>query len=145
MFLTLRVFGHIMESSKNTGRIQIALFQIIGAVIAIFGQFVATLLAFSFAITKVYVVEISYKAMDNSTAHGFCENNEDGMPCWWRSLLHLVWSLLGIADLDPLKSSDGPSNILAQLLYGLFLIMAVVMMMNMMIALLSNTYQHVEV
>ena len=73
MFLTLRVFGHVMESHKSTGSIQIALFQIIGAVAAIFGQFFATLLAFSLAITKVYVAEISYvggKGGNNSTSHG---------------------------------------------------------------------------
>jgi len=58
---------------------------------------------------------------------------------------HLIWSVLGIAELEPLQSSDGTSNVLAQLLYGTFLVMAVVMLMNMMIALLSNTYQQVEV
>ena len=70
MFLTLRVFGHIMESTNRTGSIQIALFQIMGAVIAIFGQFIAAILAFSLAITKVYVAEMSYNAGTNSTTHG---------------------------------------------------------------------------
>ena len=72
MLLTQRVLGHIMESNNSTGAIQIALFQIIGAVVAIFGQFLAALLAFSLAITKVYVAEISYEAekKTNSTALG---------------------------------------------------------------------------
>jgi len=52
---------------------------------------------------------------------------------------------LGDPELEPLNSSDGPSDTLAKLLYGIYLIMAVVMLMNMMIALLSNTYQQVEV
>jgi len=70
MFLTLRVFGNIMETTKNTGSIQIALFQIIGAVVAIFGQFLAATVAFSLAITKVFVAEISYTSGKNFTSHG---------------------------------------------------------------------------
>jgi len=58
---------------------------------------------------------------------------------------HLAWSLLGIAELDPLNSIDHPSMTLSQLLYSLFLIMGVILLVNMMIALLSNTYQRVEV
>jgi len=60
-------------------------------------------------------------------------------------LKHFLWSLLGIADLDPLNSVDGPSVILAYFLYAVFLIMAVILLINMMIALLSNTYQQVAV
>lgn len=58
---------------------------------------------------------------------------------------HLCWSLLGIAELDPLESVDNGSLILAKLLYATFLIMGVVLLVNMMIALLSNTFQRVEV
>lgn len=60
MFLTLRAFGHVMETYKGVGAIQIALFQIIGDVVTIFWQFIATILAFSIAITKIYVAEQSY-------------------------------------------------------------------------------------
>ena len=60
-------------------------------------------------------------------------------------LQHLSWSLLGIAQLDPLSSVDEPSVSLAHFLYALFLILGAVLLVNMMIALLSNTYQHVEV
>jgi hypothetical protein len=59
-----------MESKKSTGSIQIALFQIIGAVVTIFGQFLAATLAFSLAITKIYIAEVSYNAATNATSHG---------------------------------------------------------------------------
>ena len=58
---------------------------------------------------------------------------------------HLTWSLLGIAELDPLDSVDSTSATHARLLFGAFLIMGVILLVNMMIALLSNTYQRVEV
>ena len=60
-------------------------------------------------------------------------------------LENLCWSLLGVADLDPLSSVDEPSVYLAHFLYALFLILGAILLVNMMIALLSNTYQQVEV
>ena len=58
---------------------------------------------------------------------------------------HLAWSLLGLADLESLNSVDHQSVSLIHLLYSLFLIMGVILLVNMMIALLSNTYQQVQV
>ena len=65
MFLTLRAFGHVMETIRGIGTIQIALFQIIGDIATIFWQFVAAILAFSIAITKVYMAEKSYIAQES--------------------------------------------------------------------------------
>ena len=57
----------------------------------------------------------------------------------------LTWSLLGIAELDPLDSVDSTSVIIVHLLFGTFLVLGVILLVNMMIAILSNTYQRVEV
>lgn len=53
--------------------------------------------------------------------------------------------MLGIVELDPLESIDKPSVTVGYALYGAFLIMGVILLINMMIALLSNTYTRVEV
>ena len=58
---------------------------------------------------------------------------------------HLCWSLMGAVDVDVLESADDPSVMLVNFLYGAFLVMGVVLLINMMIALLSNTYQKVQV
>ena len=60
IFLTFRTFGHVMETTRGVGAIQIALFHILEDVATIFWQFIAAILAFSIAITKVYVAEKSY-------------------------------------------------------------------------------------
>ena len=65
---------------------------------------------------------------------------------WWEILTHLSWSLLEIEqEFDPLNSVDTPSVALAKLFYALFLFIAVILLVNMLIALLSHTYQQVEV
>ena len=56
-----------METIEGIGAIQIALFQIIGDVMTIFWQFIATILAFSISITKVYMAERSFISNNNGT------------------------------------------------------------------------------
>ena len=68
MFLALRTFGHAMECTRGMGPTQIALFFIIWDVLVIFWQFVATIVAFSLVITKIFVSEKYY--LSNGKTHG---------------------------------------------------------------------------
>lgn len=141
MILTFRVFGQVMETVKGLGTIQIALFSIIRDIATILWQFVATVIAFSFAITKVYMSEKSFLT-EKYDVIPVCSSS--GPTCWWTIAKHLCWSLLGIAELEALDSVDSATVTLAHLLYGIFLVVGVILLVNMMIALLSNTYQRVE-
>lgn len=61
-------------------------------------------------------------------------------------MTHMGWSLLGISDaFDPMTSVDAPSETIAQIFYAGFFIMGVILLVNMLIALLSNTYQRIQV
>ena len=65
---------------------------------------------------------------------------------WWKIATHLTWSLLDLSEeLTPLKSADYLSETLAHLLYAGYLVLALILLINMLIALLSNTYQRVQV
>lgn len=59
MFLTLRVFGSILESFEGVGTIQIAFFYIIRDAVVVVVHFFVITLAFSSTITKIFVVETS--------------------------------------------------------------------------------------
>ena len=63
--LTLRAFGQVMEQPKDVGTIQIALFSILRDVRTVLWQFVAVILAFSIAITKIYMSERSFIANES--------------------------------------------------------------------------------
>jgi len=59
---------------------------------------------------------------------------------------HLSWTLLGVTELDVFNAGvETPSDHLAQILYAVFIIAALVLLVNMMIAVLSNTYERVQV
>lgn len=65
---------------------------------------------------------------------------------WWVMVSHLAWSLLDVSgESDPMASVDVPSEHFARILYAAFRIFAVILLLNMLIALLSNTYQRTEV
>ena len=65
---------------------------------------------------------------------------------WWAIIKHIGWSLLGQSGkVDPMESVDVPSVTLARILYAGFLTMGVILLINMLIALLSNTYQRIKV
>ena len=66
MFLTLRAFGQVIERVRGMGAIQIALFFVIWDVMAIFSQFLAMIIAFSLAMTKVYLSEKAYTSGKDS-------------------------------------------------------------------------------
>ncbi|KAJ7379858.1 hypothetical protein OS493_012610 [Desmophyllum pertusum] len=141
--LTLRAFGSVMEQSRQVGPIQIALFSILTDIRIVFWQFAAGILAFSIAITKVYMAEKSFIA-NGSDGNGMACGNS-GPSCWWTMITHLGWTLLGVSEeFDPMISVDAPSENLARLLYATFLILGVILLINMLIALLSNTYQRTE-
>ena len=59
MLLTFRAFGHMLETIKGVGTIQIALFHIMRDVVVVVVHFIAITLAFSSAITKIYLAELS--------------------------------------------------------------------------------------
>ena len=65
---------------------------------------------------------------------------------WWEILTHLSWSLLEIErESNPLDSIDAPAVAPAKLFYAAFLFIAVILLVNMLIALLSHTYKRVKV
>ena len=65
---------------------------------------------------------------------------------WWKIASQLGLSLLDLSDgLGFFKSSDSFSETLAHLLFAAYLVMAIILLINMLIALLSNTYQRVQV
>ncbi|KAJ7379848.1 hypothetical protein OS493_012597 [Desmophyllum pertusum] len=141
--LTFRIVGQIMEQSKEMGIIQIALFSILKDIRAIIWQFMAAILAFSIAITKVYMAEESFLANGSDGSDNACKKS--GISCWWAMITQLVWALLGESkEFDHMTSEDLPSKTVARIFYAGFLIMGIILLLNLLIALLTNTYQRVQ-
>ena len=74
--------------------------------------------------------------------------NLDILSSLFRSLGTLFWSLFDMADLEELKIPEGKlylTEMTGLLLYAAFMVIAVIVMLNALIAMMSNTYTSVEV
>ena len=65
---------------------------------------------------------------------------------WWWMFIHLFWSIVDrTEEFERLAFVDHTSEILAQVFVAVFLVIGVILLINMLIALLSNTYTRTEV
>lgn len=64
---------------------------------------------------------------------------------WYNIMKHLAWTLLGITELEIFSTTESASDFLATILYAIFIVVALVLLVNMMIAVLSHTYERVQV
>ena len=63
----------------------------------------------------------------------------------FKASTHLIWSVFGLTNLETMKSHESLSTAVVGVLYVMFLILSVIMLVNMLVALLTNTYNKVEV
>ena len=61
------------------------------------------------------------------------------------SLTILFWSLFGLVDLNSFEAEQSTETAIGLILLALWLILAVIVLLNMLIALISNTFQSVQV
>ena len=74
-----------------------------------------------------------------------CYNNYYIFFSLFKASTHLIWSVFGLNNLETMESRDSVSTAVVGVLYVMFLILSVIMLVNMLVALLTNTYNKVEV
>ena len=57
----------------------------------------------------------------------------------------LIWSMFGLTDLQDLKADTGETTGVVLVLFCIFLIVSVIMLVNMLVALLTTTYDQASV
>ncbi|CAH3147513.1 unnamed protein product, partial [Porites lobata] len=148
LLLVLR-FSSVLEINKAVGPLQLALFRMIVDLMIILVQFLFVILAFSVAITMIYTAEMSYltpareEESNRTQVESFCATGSSS--CLFEASTHLIWSVFGLTNLETLESHDIWSNTVVGILFVMFLVLSVVMLINMLVALLTNTYNKVEI
>ncbi|EDO43347.1 predicted protein [Nematostella vectensis] len=169
LFLILRL-SSVLELNRTTGPLQLALMRMLVDLWVIIVQFVVVILAFSFAITKIYFAQRDLAlghAQANVTYSGFCpfDGGTDFLELFLLYFLccitiflfdfliyqslektaeSLVWSLFGLTDLDSIATNDKSASSLVYYLYAIFLVICVIMLLNTLVALLNSTYEDIK-
>jgi len=139
LLLVLR-FSSILELSAVVGPLQLALFRMCVDLAIILMQFFFVICAFSLAITKSYIAETSYLTPPSNRSEDVTPN--------YVTLLYTarqqIWSVFGMMDLDDVDTSTLDTSGFVEFLHLMFLLLSVIMLVNMLVALLTNTYDNVK-
>ena len=63
----------------------------------------------------------------------------------WPSVKILFWSLFGLIDLESFEADQVAETAVGMIILALWLVLAVIVLLNMLIALISNAFQRVQV
>ena len=143
MFLVLR-FSSVLELNSVVGPLQLALFRMFVDLFVILTQFGFVILAFSLAITKSYITEMSLLTVHHTNETDVARNKTLYVT-FSETSRNLIWSVFGLTELTDMKSRTVLTTEIVVILYLLFCILSVIMLVNMLIALLTNTYDNIKV
>ncbi|XP_066026534.1 short transient receptor potential channel 4-like isoform X3 [Pocillopora verrucosa] len=139
MLLILR-FSSILELSSVIGPLQLALFRMCLDLLVILIQFCFVIAAFSLAITKCYTAETSFLTPLNSGSNNVEYCVEGSLNCFFKSARQLVWSVFGMTHFEEMESITSLTSDIVVFLYLVFLVLSVIMLVNILVALLTTTY-----
>ena len=65
----------------------------------------------------------------------------------WETLQTLIWAIFGLIDLDhlALKEKHGYTEFVGRLMFGTYSVISIIVLLNMLIAMMSNSYQLISV
>ncbi|XP_065838952.1 short transient receptor potential channel 4-like isoform X2 [Oscarella lobularis] len=96
------------------------------------------LIGFAVSITSVYSAPArSLGAAEDASV-------PDDVSGMWPSVKILFWSLFGLIDLESFEADRGAETAVGMTLLALWLVLAVIVLLNMLIALISNAFQRVQ-
>ncbi|CAH3167147.1 unnamed protein product [Porites lobata] len=138
LLMVLRV-SSILELNQVAGPLQLALNRMLGDLLIILSQFFFVIVGFSLAITKSYNAERSY-LRPHSNHSGTRVGKSVGFV---RTCELLIWSALEKTELKEWKSVTKNTTVFVNVLFCIFLIVTVIMLVNVLVALLTKTYDNI--
>ncbi|XP_022108366.1 short transient receptor potential channel 5-like [Acanthaster planci] len=133
-------------SSQLVGPLQISLGGMLFDIAKFIMVFIIVWFAFSLGLNQIYQ---AYQEIDLTLC--LAEGTEDCRPGPFydvgQSMLTLFWSLFGLEGLEIIRvnhAKHGFTEAVGTILFALYMMFAVVVMLNALIAMMSNTYTRVE-
>lgn len=132
-------FSNFFQVSYSIGPLQLSLVNMIRDIGKFLLLFLLLFVSFGLAERKVYsrYVQATEKFSGNTTEHEFAKVGG--------SLRYLFWYVFGMSDLKDLQTTEDfvITQYIGEVLLGLYAIASVLVAINMLIAMMSNTYQNV--
>ncbi|CAH3167148.1 unnamed protein product [Porites lobata] len=145
LLMVLRV-SSILELSPTIGPLQLALYRMCGDLLIIVSQYCFVILGFSMAITKSYKAELSYLTPPSYSGESVGKSMDHYRFIFFsfrKAATLLMWSVFEQTDLKEWRSSSLETSDYVSALFLIYLVFSVIMLVNMLIALLTKTYDNI--
>eukprot|EP00056_Hartaetosiga_gracilis_P013278 m.219108 g.219108 ORF g.219108 m.219108 type:complete len:652 (+) comp13821_c0_seq16:543-2498(+) len=137
-FLSGLRFLNVLEAHHRLGPLQISIRDIISDLLMFLGILVVFVFSFAVMVTKIYQSADDSVVTNAAAIDAFATVDE--------SLRTMFWSIFGLVDVD-LLSVDGHRGstitLIGEIVYGCYMIMVFVLLINLFIAVITNTYQRI--
>uniref|UniRef100_H2Z8F6 Transient receptor ion channel domain-containing protein n=1 Tax=Ciona savignyi TaxID=51511 RepID=H2Z8F6_CIOSA len=149
VFVFLRLLS-LTRANRNLGPLQVTLSRMMGDVMRFLLIFFLVMIAFALGLSELYWVYGTPKGKiilcsfgSNQTVDQTCKKSTILFSGLWPSLKTLFWALFGHVDLTQLSLSNqhGFTEAIGRLLLAIYHAIAIIVILNMLIAMMSRSYQ----
>eukprot|EP00049_Salpingoeca_infusionum_P005248 m.90186 g.90186 ORF g.90186 m.90186 type:complete len:781 (-) comp12910_c1_seq1:133-2475(-) len=130
-------FLNVLEAHYLLGPLQVSIKRIVQDLLVFLSILIVFMFSFAIGLTKIH-----------QSVENIPENEEviSMFGSFGQTMRTLFWSIFGLVELPSLAvSGDGAKTIqtLSELLYGVYMVLVFILLINLLIAMISNTYQRI--
>ncbi|KAI7793328.1 short transient receptor potential channel 4a [Triplophysa rosa] len=147
IFSSLRLIS-LFTANSHLGPLQISLGRMLLDILKFLFIYCLVLLAFANGLNQLYFYydEPAFKSSCNDTCKGIrCSTQNNAFTTMFETLQSLFWSIFGLVSLY--VTNVGPDHQFTEFvgatMFGTYNIISLVVLLNMLIAMMNNSYQHI--
>ncbi|XP_030600432.1 short transient receptor potential channel 4b [Archocentrus centrarchus] len=142
IFSSLRLIS-LFTANSHLGPLQISLGRMLLDILKFLFIYCLVLLAFANGLNQLYFY---YETNNNGTCKGIrCSDQNNAFSTLFETLQSLFWSIFGLINLY--VTNVGPDHkfteFVGSTMFGTYNIISLVVLLNMLIAMMNNSYQHI--
>ncbi|XP_030634013.1 short transient receptor potential channel 4b [Chanos chanos] len=145
IFSSLRLIS-LFTANSHLGPLQISLGRMLLDILKFLFIYCLVLLAFANGLNQLYFYYETQGSSSNITCKGIrCEHQNNAFSTLFETLQSLFWSIFGLISLY--VTNVGPDHKFTEFvgatMFGTYNIISLVVLLNMLIAMMNNSYQHI--
>ncbi|XP_062872388.1 short transient receptor potential channel 4b [Trichomycterus rosablanca] len=142
IFSSLRLIS-LFTANSHLGPLQISLGRMLLDILKFLFIYCLVLVAFANGLNQLYFY---YETSDEKSCKGIrCERQNNAFSTLFETLQSLFWSIFGLINLyvTNVKADHKFTEFVGATMFGTYNIISLVVLLNMLIAMMNNSYQHI--
>ncbi|XP_013421841.2 transient receptor potential-gamma protein isoform X1 [Lingula anatina] len=142
IFSTLKLI-YIFTVNPHLGPLQISLGRMVMDIMKFMFVYFLALFSFACGINQLYWYYAAARRQECQVSENECKKNHEALSNLFEIMQTLYWGNFGLIDLEhfTLKEDHTITQLLLKLMFGTYSWIAIVVLLNMLIAMMSNSFQ----